>query len=117
MKKTKKVIAPESFPSVLDELATEVKTIMDTPPGNADEVAAFVAIFNTLEDMADEVFNYLPAGEKKLVIDMCAAWMDVGLLLGKSPKILADILRRTKAKIQRVETQSQAGFPPRFHPK
>lgn len=96
----KKVIAAESLPAVLEELAKDVKRIMETPPGEDSEVAAFVAIFNTLKDMVDEVFSYLPEGEKKLVIDMCGAWMDVGLLLGKSPKMLADILRRTKAKIE-----------------
>jgi hypothetical protein len=99
---SKKVIAPESFPSVLEELGKEVERIMKTPPGNDDEVAAFVATFNTLKDMADEVFSYLPTGEKKLMIDFCGAWLDVGLLLGKSPKLLADIVKRTNAKIIKV---------------
>jgi hypothetical protein len=96
----KRVITPETFTAVLEELSKDVKTIMDTPPDSAEGRIAFVLFYNTLKDMSDQQFKYLPEGERDLITTMCAAWMDVGLLLGKSPQLLADILKRTKAKVQ-----------------
>jgi len=96
----KRVITPESFTAVLEELSRDVKNIMDTPPDSAEGRVAFVLFYNTLRDTAEETFKYLPKMERDLITNMCAAWMDVGLLLGKSPQLLADILKRAKAKIE-----------------
>jgi hypothetical protein len=95
-----RVITPETFTAVLEELSKDVKMIMDTPPDSAEGRIAFVLFYNTLKDMSDEQFKYLPEGERDLIMTMCAAWMDVGLLLGKSPQLLADILKRAKAKVK-----------------
>jgi len=94
-----KLIASESFGDVLEELSKEVKKILDTPPDSTEEMVAFVIYMNTLRDMAKELFGYLPQGERGTLTDLCAAWLDIGLLLGKSPQLLADILKRTRAKI------------------
>jgi hypothetical protein len=97
-----KLISAESFGDVLDELSKEVKAILDAP-NSKEEMVAFVIYMNTLKGLANDVFGYLPKGERNILTDMCAAWLDIGLLLGKAPQLLAEILKRTGAKITEIE--------------
>lgn len=94
-----KLIASECFEAVMEEVSKEVKKILDNPPDKMDR-EAFVAYYNTLMDMAEQVFDYLPEGERADIKTLCATWMDIGILLGRSPQLLTDILKRTGAKIE-----------------
>jgi hypothetical protein len=102
MAKPKKLIASECFGDVMDAVAAEVKKIIDTPPDEATR-DAFLTYFNTLLDVVDLVFDYLPKGDRSDIRNLCATWMDVGILLGKSPQLLTEILVRTGAKISEKE--------------
>lgn len=95
-----KLIASEDLGVVMVEVSAEVKKILDNPPENKIDREAFLVYFNTLKDAVQVLFDYLPAGERTAVGDLCGTWMDVGILLGRSPKLLVDILKRTKAKIE-----------------
>ena len=96
MKKQLK-IADESFDAVIDELTREVGKILK-PPDNQEEADAFVSFYGTLTTMATKRFNYWPEEDTKDLLSFCGTWMHVGILLGKSPKLLADILKRTNAR-------------------
>lgn len=98
----KKIIASECFEAVMDAVSKEVKKITDNPPENVDR-EAFLTYFNTLVDVADVVFHYLPDGDRADLKNLCATWMDVGILLGKSPQLLTEILKKTDAKINEKE--------------
>ncbi|MGQ9545944.1 MAG: hypothetical protein ACUVTR_02095 [Dehalococcoidia bacterium] len=95
-----KIIAVESFGDVLGEISKEVKKIIDTPPDNREEMVTFVIYINTLKEMTNSIFEYLPEGEKERIVDICAVWLDFGFLLGNSPWLLSEILKRTRAKIE-----------------
>lgn len=98
----KKVIALESLEAVLDEVSEEVRKIMDTPPDR--EEAIVVPIFvETVRGIIHEKFKYLPQGERADVESICASCLCIGLIRGKSPRLLADILKRTRAKIEKVD--------------
>jgi len=99
MAKPKKLIASECFGDVMDAVAAEVKKITDTPPENKTDRESFLTYFNTLINVIDVVYDYLPEGERSSLRNLCATWMDVGILLGKSPQLLTEILERTGAKI------------------
>ena len=98
----KKVIAPDSLEAVLNELSKEATTVLDSP-FNDEEKKAFVIFYNTLRTIAEQAFEYLPEGDKSDVVTMSGSWMCVGLLLGRSPKLLEDILKRTRAKIEQAK--------------
>lgn len=96
-----KLIASESFDAVMEEVSKEIKKILDIPPDMNRE--AFVTYLNTLVDMAELVFDYLPKGDREDIKTLCATWMDIGILLGRSPQLLTDILKRTGAEIEEKE--------------
>lgn len=101
MAKKARVIEPESFETVMKEVAEEVKKILDKPPGKGE--MAFTVYYNTLRLAVRNTFSYLPKGERDNIETMCAVWMDVGILLGKSPQLLVDILKRTRAKLEEID--------------
>jgi hypothetical protein len=92
------VIADESFDIVMDELSREVGKILDNPPENREEREAFYAFFNSLKTLVEKRFQYWPEEDRKDLLATCGTWMNVGLLMGKSPRLLADILKKTKAR-------------------
>lgn len=96
---SKRVITSDSFAAVMEEVSKEVKTILDTSPEKKEEKIAFTIFLNTLKVVLKDKLAYLPVGERDDVETVCAVWMDVGILLGKAPQILSDILKRTRAKI------------------
>lgn len=102
MAKKARVIESESFGTVMTEVSEEIKKILDKPPGSKGERVAFSIFYNTLKVAVKDTFSYLPKGERDDVGTMCGVWMDVGILLGRCPRVLADILQRTRAKIGEV---------------
>jgi len=70
---------------------------------NKEEKIAFALFLNTLKVALKQKVEYLPKGERDDIETICAVWMDVGILLGKAPQLLADILKKTRAKISLLE--------------
>jgi len=97
-----KVIAYESFKAVMGELSREVDKILKKPPDKREEREAFYAFFGSLNTIVAKRFHYWPEEDKNDLFAMCGTWMNVGLLLGKSPRLLADILKKTKARTEEV---------------
>ena len=91
-------IADESFDAVMDELTREVGKTLDKPPDKREEREAFLAFYGSLTTMAKKRFKYWPEEDTNDLLAFCGTWMHVGILLGKSPKLLADILKKTNAR-------------------
>lgn len=96
--KKQRVIAEECFDAVMDELSREVEKILEKPPDKRDEREAFYAFLGSLNKIVAKRFQYWPEEDRNDVLAICGTWMNVGLLLGKSPRLLADILKKTKAR-------------------
>lgn len=93
----------EQWQSMVKGISTATAEALRVPPVNADEANALIAFINTLKGVTDTVLGYLPPGERKEIKDVCATFMDIGLLFGKSPRILVDILERSGAKVVRAD--------------
>ena len=93
-------IAEESFDAVMDELSREVGKTLEKPPDKREEREAFLAFFGSLTTLAAKRFKYWPEEDKNDLESMCGVWMNVGMLFGKSPKLLANILKRANARIE-----------------
>jgi hypothetical protein len=98
-------IAEECFDAVMDELSREVNKTLEKPPDKREEREAFYAFLGSLTTIAAKRFQYWPEEDKNDFLSICGTWMNVGILLGKSPKLLADILRKANARIERIEEQ------------
>lgn len=95
-----KVIIDESFGAVMDELSREVGKILDNPPKNREEREAFYTFLNTLKALLAKRFQYWPDEDRNDLLAICGTWMNVGILLGKSPKLLEGILKKTKTRTE-----------------
>jgi len=101
--KTRFTIAEECFDAVMNELSKEVGKALEKPPDKREEREAFLAFLGSLTTIAAKRFQYWPEEDKNDLLSICGTWMNVGILLGNSPKLLADILRKANARIERIE--------------
>lgn len=92
-----RVIHPLSFRPVLVELKNEAEKALGSTDGKNEE--AWRIFFHTFARITDGGYNYLPPGDFGTLKQLCIDWMRFGLIAGKSPEVLDDILKRTGAKI------------------
>ena len=95
-------IAMESLKPVMDELSREIKPILEES-GTEDQKEAFKVLLGTLFRLASDFFSYLPPEEQSHILVTCGTWLDVGLLVGKSPDKLVDILEKVNPAIEDIE--------------
>ncbi len=88
----------DSFRAVLHEISKEVDKIMADPP-EPEDVNAFTAVLNTVRAIAEKDLSYLPKGDMDTLMASYGTWVGIGLMLGRSPGLLADILKRSGATI------------------
>ncbi|MBA7601342.1 hypothetical protein ES703_08412 [subsurface metagenome] len=102
--KTKKVsvIALEDLREVMEEVTKELKPLLSRVVNREEQEAAHT-FFGTLATLTLDIFDYLPPGELDEVLVTCGTWFDIGVLLGKSPQLLADILDRVNPKLAEAE--------------
>jgi len=89
------VIPNECFDRVMDEVSRAVGRALEEPFDKKEEREALYVFTNSLRTIAAERFGYLPEEDRKDIVAFCGTWVNVGILLGKSPGVLADILKKT----------------------
>jgi hypothetical protein len=91
-------VADSDLPKVMAEVAKEINTIFKSPPSKS-QANAFVTFCNTLLTTGLKLINYLPPQEQQEIIILCGTFLDIGVLFGKSPQLLADIITRVNPEI------------------
>jgi hypothetical protein len=81
----------------LDSILPEIKKEADKIIEQLDD-EPWCTFFNTFALITDQGFNFLPSGDYSGLRHLTIDWMRFGLIAGKSPEILRDILKRTRAK-------------------
>jgi len=94
-------VAKESQRPVVDELTREIKKCLGEPL-TGDQQEAATVFYGTLCELMTEIFGYLPADEQSRILTNCRSWLGVGLVLGKSPQKLVEILDKVNAEIKDV---------------
>jgi hypothetical protein len=97
------VIPDECFDDVMDEVSRAVGKALEKPFDKREEREAFYVFTASLRTLAEERFRYLPEDDRKDIVAFCGTWVNVGILLGKSPGILADILKKTSLRTEEAE--------------
>ena len=95
----KLVIPDECFGDVMDEVSRAVGKALEKPFDKREEREAFYIFTASLNTLAAERFRYLPEEDRNDIVVFCGTWVDVGILLGKSPGLLADILKKTSLRM------------------
>jgi len=94
-------ISRESLKPVMDELTRQLKPALDERMTREQQEAASIFL-GTLRHLMMEIFGYLPAEEQSRILVNCGTWFNVGLLMGKSPQKLVEILGTVKARVETV---------------
>ncbi len=95
-------IERESLGPVVKELTRQIKPILEESK-TKDEKEAYTTVMRTLFRLASDIFSYLPPEEQSHILVACGTWFDVGLLVGKSPGKLVDILEKVNPAIEDIE--------------
>lgn len=95
-------IARESLKPVMDELTREIRPILEEVKTD-NEKAAYNLFHGTLLYLVTQIFSYLPPEEQSHILVTCGTWLDVGLLVGKSPGKLVDILEKVNPEVEDIK--------------
>lgn len=91
-------VSKESQRPVMAELTRQLKSALGERMTREQQEAATV-FYGTLCQLMMDIFGYLPAEEQSRVLVNCQMWLNVGLLLGKSPQKLVEILDAANAEV------------------
>ena len=103
------IIVVEDMKKIMNEVTKESKHLLSKEMSiNEQRVAS--TLFSSLSALTLTIFNYLPPEHQDEILTNCGTWLDIGVLLGKSPKLLVEILDRVKPKIEAVEIPDWLAF-------
>lgn len=92
-------IALEDLSEVMEEVTKEFGPLLNKKM-SLEEQGAANTFFGTLAVLTLNIFDYLPPEQQDEILTTCGTWLDIGILLGKSPKLLVEILDRVNPKIK-----------------
>lgn len=93
-------IALEDMKSVMDEVTRGITPLARI---EGEDKEALAAILGALLTMMSDIFAYLPEEERSHILVNCATWYDIGLLVGRSPRKLTEIMDKVNPAIEEVE--------------
>ena len=93
-------IALEDMKSIMDEVTRELASLARI---EAQDKEALAAILGSLLTMMSDIFAYLPEEERSHILVNCATWYDIGILVGRSPRKLTEIMDKVNPAIEEVE--------------
>ena len=94
-------VSKESQRPVMAELTRQIKSALGEGM-TREQQEANIIFYGTLCQLMMEIFGYLPAEEQSRILVNCQTWLDVGLLEGRAPQKLVEILDAAKAKVESV---------------
>ena len=97
-----KAIEEEKWAAVMDEVTDQIMPILKEE-GTVDERDAFNLFIGTMLVIMDRLFGYLPPEEQTNILTSCGTWFDLGLLMGRSPKKLVDIMEKVNPGIVKAD--------------
>ncbi|MBA7703286.1 hypothetical protein ES703_112068 [subsurface metagenome] len=95
-------VHPDDLRKVMDELTEELRPVLWSSQ-DAKEKEAEEVFLGTLYRLTLSLFDWLPAEQRSEIVTACGTWFDVGLLMGRSPMTLVDILERVNPRL--VDTE------------
>jgi hypothetical protein len=96
------VITMEDVKQVMMEVQKQVSSTFPRNP-TQEQVEALSCFFATLWSIITQMFTWLPPEEIKTVMINCGTWFAIGMLFGKSPELLVEILEKVKPAIEKKE--------------
>lgn len=86
----------------MEKLTEELRVLLQLPNSPAQKEASKIYL-GTLLWLTLNIFDWLPPEQQSEILTTCGTWFDMGLLMGRSPNRLVDILARVNPRI--IETE------------
>ena len=104
-------VHPDDMMKVMEELTKELSSTLQLI-SNDDQKEADKVFLGTLYRLTLGIFDWLPPEQQSEILTACGTWFDIGLLMGRSPMKLVDILRRVKPRLVDTEIPDWASKQP-----
>ncbi len=93
-------ISLEDMKAIMDEVTREITPLVRVEGENREALAILLGSMLT---MMSDIFAYLPEEERSHILVNCATWYDIGLLVGRSPRKLTEIMYKVNPSIEEVD--------------
>jgi len=95
-------IAAENLPEIMEEVTKELDPLLSMKVSTVER-GALNTLLGTLSALILDIFDFLPPEQQGEILTNCGTWLGIGMLMGKSPKLLVNILARVNPKVEDVE--------------
>jgi len=93
-------IALDDMKVIMDEVTREITPLVRV---EGEDREALAILIGSMLTMMSDIFAYLPEEERSHILVNCATWYDIGLLVGRSPRKLTEIMDKVNPAIEEVE--------------
>lgn len=95
-------IVLEDLEKVMKEVTRELKPLLNKKM-SPEERRLTQTFLGTLLVLTLDIFHYLPPKDQDEILTNCGTWFDIGMLLGRSPELLVEILNKIDPKVETVD--------------
>ena len=89
---------PDDLAMFMEKLTDELPPMLQSTSDPEMKQAAMV-FMGTLYRLTLNIFDWLPPEQQSEILTACGTWFDIGMLMGKSPLKLVDIIRNVKPRL------------------
>lgn len=95
-------VYPDDMMEVMNQLTKDLAPILKSldDPQVKDAAELFMG---TLSHLTLNIFDWLPPEQQSEVFTSCGTWFNVGLIIGRAPMKLMEILNRAKPRLTTTE--------------
>jgi len=93
----------EDMPAIMREVTRELAPLLRVEDVNRE---ALNTLLWSISNLMSHIFYYLPEEEQSHVLVNCGTWLCVGILAGREPQKLSEIMDRVNPSIEEVECPS-----------
>ena len=93
-------IALDDMKVIMDEVTREITPLVRV---EGEDREALAILIGSMLTMMSDIFAYLPEEERSHILVNCATWYDIGLLVGRSPRKLTEIMDKVNPAIEEAE--------------
>ena len=91
-------VHPDDMMKVMNKLTEELRPILQSTSDPQQKQTEKVFL-GTLYHLTLDIFDWLPPEQQSEILTACGTWFDIGLLIGRSPTKLVDILKHANPRL------------------
>lgn len=94
-------VHPDDVMKVMEKLTEELQPVLRSS-SDPQLIEAENIFLGTLCRLTFHIFSWLPPEQQSELLTTCGTWFDIGMIMGRSPMRLVDIIRTVEPRL--IET-------------